>query len=153
MPAALCFASPALVDLDSVAAKRARVEQPPAAMRIGQPGQADIRQGAAVEQNEVFGPVLSVIRFETDEEALSIANGTRYGLGAYLHTSDLDRAHDFAERLQAGYVNVNGFAMMAPMSPFGGYKQSGFGRVGGWAGMEEYLQTKNVFIARRQLKA
>jgi aldehyde dehydrogenase (NAD+) len=114
---------------------------------------ADVRQGAAVEQNEVFGPVLSVIRFETDEEALSIANGTRYGLGAYLHTSDLDRAHDFAERLQAGYVNVNGFAMMAPMSPFGGYKQSGFGRVGGWAGMEEYLQTKNVFIARRQLKA
>jgi aldehyde dehydrogenase (NAD+) len=110
---------------------------------------ADIVPGASLEQNEVFGPVLSVTRFERDAQALAIANGTRYGLGAYLHTRDLDRAHRFVEQLEAGYVSVNGFAMMAPMSPFGGYKQSGFGRVGGFAGIEEYMQTKNVFFARR----
>lgn len=110
---------------------------------------ADVPVGASLEQNEVFGPVLSITKFTDDAEALAIANGTRYGLGAYLHTRDLDRALGFAERLEAGYVNINGFASMAPMAPFGGYKQSGFGRVGGWAGMEEYLQTKNVFIAKR----
>ena len=110
---------------------------------------ADVKPGSSLEQNEVFGPVLAVTPFANDSEALAIANGTRYGLGAYLHTCDLDRAHHFAEQLEAGYVNINGFASMAPMAPFGGYKQSGFGRVGGWAGMEEYLQTKNVFVARR----
>ena len=110
---------------------------------------ADIAPEASLAQNEVFGPVLAVSRFESDEEALAIANGTRYGLGAYLHTHNLDRAHAFADQLEAGYVNINGFAMMAPMSPFGGYKQSGFGRVGGFAGIEEYMQIKNVFVARR----
>jgi aldehyde dehydrogenase (NAD+) len=110
---------------------------------------ADVAAGASLEQNEVFGPVLSITPFATDAEALAIANGTRYGLGAYLHTRDLDRALAFAEQLEAGYVNINGFAGMAPTAPFGGYKQSGFGRVGGWAGVEEYLQTKNVFIARK----
>ncbi|WP_022980833.1 aldehyde dehydrogenase, partial [Ideonella sp. B508-1] len=113
---------------------------------------ADVRPGSSLEQNEVFGPVLSITPFTDDEEALVIANGTRYGLGAYLHTRDLDRAHGIAERLEAGYVSINGFAGMAPMAPFGGYKQSGFGRVGGWAGMEEYLQLKNVFIARRGIQ-
>ncbi len=110
---------------------------------------ADVAPGSSLEQNEVFGPVLSITPFADDAEALAIANGTRYGLGAYLHTSDLDRAHRFAERLEAGYVNINGFAFMAPSAPFGGYKQSGFGRAGGWAGMEEFLQLKNVFVARR----
>ncbi|MGF6384893.1 aldehyde dehydrogenase family protein [Paraburkholderia atlantica] len=113
---------------------------------------ADVQPGSALEQNEVFGPVLSITPFADDAEALAIANGTRYGLGAYLHTNDLDRAHAFAERLDAGYVNINGFAAMAPGAPFGGYRQSGFGRVGGWAGMEEYLQLKNVFVARREGK-
>lgn len=110
---------------------------------------ADVPAGASLEQNEVFGPVLSITQFADDAEALRIANGTRYGLGAYLHTRDLDRALTFAEQLEAGTVHINGFASMTPIAPFGGYKQSGFGRVGGWAGMEEYLQTKNVFIARR----
>lgn len=109
---------------------------------------ADIEPGSPLEQNEVFGPVLAVVPFDSDAEALEIANGTRFGLGAYLHTRDLDRAHTFAERLQAGYVNINGFATMAPTAPFGGYKQSGIGRTGGRPGVEEFLQTKNVFIAR-----
>ena len=113
---------------------------------------ADVQEGSALEQNEVFGPVLSITPFADDAEALAIANGTRYGLGAYLHTNDLDRAHAFAERLDAGYLNINGFASMAPGAPFGGYRQSGFGRVGGWAGMEEYLQLKSVFVARRDGK-
>ncbi len=113
---------------------------------------ADVAPGSSLEQNEVFGPVLAIVPFKDDAEALAIANGTRYGLGAYLHTRDLDRAHAFAERLEAGYVNINGFASMAATAPFGGYKQSGFGRVGGWAGMEEYLQLKNVFVARREVR-
>lgn len=110
---------------------------------------ADVAPGSSLEQNEVFGPVLAITPFETEEEALAIANGTRYGLGAYLHTRDIDRAQAFAEKLEAGYVNVNGFAMMAPTAPFGGYKQSGVGRAGGRLGLEEFLQVKNVFIARR----
>lgn len=113
---------------------------------------ADIKPGSSLEQNEVFGPVLSITPFADDSEALAIANGTRYGLGAFLHTRDLDRAHAFAERLEAGYISINGFASMAPTAPFGGYKQSGFGRTGGWAGLEEYLQVKNVFVARRAVK-
>ncbi|MCM2459327.1 aldehyde dehydrogenase [Pseudomonas sp. CG7] len=114
---------------------------------------ADVVPESFLAQNEVFGPVLAITPFADDAEALAIANGTRYGLGAYLHTQDIDRAHAFAEQLEAGYINVNGFASMAPMSPFGGYKQSGFGRVGGWAGMEEYLQLKNVFVARREVRS
>lgn len=110
---------------------------------------ADVQPGSTLDQNEVFGPVLAITPFEDEDEALAIANGTRYGLGAYLHTRDLDRAHRLAAQLEAGYVNINGFAMMSPDAPFGGYRQSGFGRTGGRHGLEEFLQLKNVFIARR----
>jgi aldehyde dehydrogenase (NAD+) len=110
---------------------------------------ADVPPDSPLAQNEVFGPVLAIIPFSSDAEALSIANGTRYGLGAHLHTADLDRAHAFAARLEAGYVSINGFAAMAPTASFGGYKQSGFGRAGGRAGLEEFLRVKNVFVARR----
>jgi aldehyde dehydrogenase (NAD+) len=110
---------------------------------------ADVAPDSALAQNEVFGPVLAITPFASDIEALNIANDTRYGLGAYLHTADLDRAHAFAARLEAGYISINGFAAMAPTAPFGGYKQSGFGRAGGRAGLEEFLRLKNVFVARR----
>lgn len=106
----------------------------------------DVSPDSELAQKEVFGPVLSVIRFRTEEQAIDIANGTPFGLGAYLHTRDLARAHRVAARLEAGNVSVNGFYGMAPNAPFGGYKASGFGRTGGRFGLAEFLQQKNVYI-------
>jgi aldehyde dehydrogenase (NAD+) len=110
----------------------------------------DVKPGSLLAQDEIFGPVLSVIPFDTDEEAIAIANGTRYGLGAYLHTRNIDRARQAARRLDAGYISINGFSGMTPTAPFGGYKQSGYGRAGGRAGLDEYLQSKTVFVGGRQ---
>jgi len=107
---------------------------------------ADVAPEAAISRGEIFGPVLSILRFSDEDEAVGIANATPYGLGAYLHTRDLDRALRVSARLEAGYVSVNGFAGMMPNAPFGGYKQSGYGREGGRAGLEEFLQTKTVWI-------
>jgi aldehyde dehydrogenase (NAD+) len=107
---------------------------------------ADVAPDAGISRGEIFGPVLSILRVSDDDEAVRIANATPYGLGAYLHTRDLDRALNVSARLEAGYVSVNGFAGMTPNAPFGGYKQSGYGREGGHAGLEEFLQTKTVWI-------
>jgi aldehyde dehydrogenase (NAD+) len=106
----------------------------------------DVDQRSDIARNEIFGPVLSVLRFSGDEEVVDLANDSEFGLGAYIHTADSQRAIKVAHALQAGYVNVNGFAAMSPSAPFGGYKASGFGREGGRAGLEEYLQAKNVFF-------
>jgi len=107
---------------------------------------ADVSPEAPISRGEIFGPVLSILRVSDDDEAVRIANATPYGLGAYLHTRDIDRALSVSARLEAGYVSVNGFAGMTPNGPFGGYKQSGYGREGGHAGLEEFLQTKTVWI-------
>jgi len=107
---------------------------------------ADVDPRSHIAREEIFGPVLSVIRFETEDEAVAMANDSELGLGAYVQTASLDRAHRLAATLQAGYVNINGFSNMDPAAPFGGYKQSGFGRIGGQAGLEEYLQTKTVYL-------
>ena len=107
---------------------------------------ADVDSSSPLAREEIFGPVLSVIRFETEDEAVALANDSDLGLGAYVQTGSLDRAHRLAAKLQAGYVNINGFSNMEPAAPFGGYKQSGFGRIGGRAGLEEYLQTKTVYL-------
>jgi acyl-CoA reductase-like NAD-dependent aldehyde dehydrogenase len=107
----------------------------------------DVEHGSHLAANEVFGPVLSVLRFSTEEEVVAKANDSIYGLGAYLHTGDASRAHRVAAQLQAGMVIVNGLPGMSPGAPFGGYKQSGFGREGGRWGIEEFVQQKNVFIA------
>ena len=109
----------------------------------------DVAPEARIAREEVFGPVLSVLRFSTQEEAVRIANDTWSGLGAYLHTRDLDRALAVSRELQAGYITVNSYPAMNPGAPFGGYKQSGYGRVGGREGIEEYLQTKNIFIGSK----
>jgi acyl-CoA reductase-like NAD-dependent aldehyde dehydrogenase len=97
-------------------------------------------------QREVFGPVLSLVRFADEDEAVELANGTDYGLGGLVYTRDIDRAHRLAKRLQAGYVGINAFPPMPPSAPFGGVKQSGFGREGGRDGLMEFLQIKNVYI-------
>jgi acyl-CoA reductase-like NAD-dependent aldehyde dehydrogenase len=97
-------------------------------------------------QQEIFGPVLSILRFGTEDEAIELANNTVYGLAAYVHTRDLRRAHEMAAALEAGGVAVNGFPVVPPGTPFGGVKQSGFGREGGRWGLEEFTRTKNVYI-------
>ena len=109
---------------------------------------ADVRQDSALAQHEVFGPVLAVTPFDTEEEAIALANSTSYGLGAYIHTQNLRRAHYFASQMQAGMVQVNGSGEgMQPFAPFGGMKQSGYGRLGGRHGIHEFLQVKNVWMS------
>jgi acyl-CoA reductase-like NAD-dependent aldehyde dehydrogenase len=108
---------------------------------------ADVANDSAIAQHEVFGPVLTVTPFDTEEEAIGLANGTDYGLGGYIHTQNLRRAHNVAAALDAGMVQVNGSGEgMAPCVPFGGMKQSGFGRLGGEAGLKEFLRVKNVWV-------
>jgi acyl-CoA reductase-like NAD-dependent aldehyde dehydrogenase len=99
-----------------------------------------------IAQEEVFGPVLSVLTFKDEEEAIAIANDSRFGLGSGVWTSDIGRAHRMAERLQAGTVWVNTYRAVSYMAPFGGYKDSGLGRENGIDAIREYLQTKSVWI-------
>lgn len=106
----------------------------------------DVDPSSDLAQKEIFGPVLSVLRFDTDDEAIELANNTPYGLAAYVHTRDLRRAHVIAGALDAGGVAVNGFPIVPSSAPFGGVKQSGFGREGGIWGLREFQRTKNVYI-------
>lgn len=108
---------------------------------------SDVDPDSELATEEVFGPVLSVLRFRTEDEAVALANASRYGLAGYVHTGDLDRALRVASALEVGNVGVNGAGAPAgPFAPFGGVKQSGYGRVGGLAGLHEFLRTKNVLI-------
>jgi acyl-CoA reductase-like NAD-dependent aldehyde dehydrogenase len=108
---------------------------------------ADVDNGSNIAQHEVFGPVLTVTPFETEEEAITLANGTAYGLGGYIHTQNLRRAHHVATQLDAGMIHVNGSGEgMTPCVPFGGMKQSGYGRLGGEEGLHEFLRVKNVWM-------
>jgi phenylacetaldehyde dehydrogenase len=100
-----------------------------------------------VVQEEIFGPVLTVQPFDTEDEAVALANGTAYGLAAGLHTNDVARAHRVAARLEAGIVWVNDWAMLDPAMPFGGVKQSGYGRENGPEALESYTRTKSVLIS------
>lgn len=99
-----------------------------------------------IAQEEVFGPVLSVIRFRDEEDALRIANGVRFGLAAAVWTRDMGRALRMSEKLQAGTVWINTYRAVSFMAPFGGYKDSGLGRENGIDAVREYLQTKTVWI-------
>jgi aldehyde dehydrogenase (NAD+) len=99
-----------------------------------------------VSQEEVFGPFMAVTTFRTDEEALAIANGTEYGLGAGLWTRDLQRAHLVARELRAGMVWINSYKRVSPGSPFGGVGASGYGREMGFEAMREYTQPKSVWV-------
>jgi betaine-aldehyde dehydrogenase len=99
-----------------------------------------------IAQEEVFGPFVTVLTFADDEEALKIANGTEYGLGAGLWTRDLARAHRFARDIKSGMVWINSYKRVHPASPFGGVGQSGYGREMGFEAMHEYTQVKSVWV-------
>ena len=96
--------------------------------------------------NEVFGPVAPVVLFDTDEEALKLANDTEYGLISYVYSADLKRAIRFAEAMESGMVAINRGMVSDPAAPFGGVKQSGLGREGGFDGIHEFLQTKYIGV-------
>ena len=96
-----------------------------------------------IAREEIFGPVLALIPFESEQEAVDIANDTPYGLSAYVQSADQDRAQRVAARLRAGNVHINGTSL-SDLSPFGGYKQSGNGREGGKWGLMEFLEVKAV---------
>jgi acyl-CoA reductase-like NAD-dependent aldehyde dehydrogenase len=106
----------------------------------------DVDDASDLACNEVFGPVLSVMRFRDEDEVVERANRSPYGLAAYVFTQDAARAHRMARRLEVGAVTLNTFPFLSPGAPFGGYKQSGFGREGGRAGIEEFLRRKNVLM-------
>ena len=103
----------------------------------------DVSNAMRIAQEEIFGPVLVIIPFDTEDEAIEIANDTPYGLAAYLQTGDQARAERVAARLRAGAVHINGGGFNYG-SPFGGYKQSGNGREGGVMGLDDYLETKTL---------
>jgi succinate-semialdehyde dehydrogenase/glutarate-semialdehyde dehydrogenase len=98
-------------------------------------------------QEEIFGPVAPITTFGDDDEALRIANDTRFGLVAYAFTRDLTRTLRVSEALEYGMVGINQGIVSNPAAPFGGVKHSGFGREGGFEGIDEYLSVKYVGIA------
>jgi succinate-semialdehyde dehydrogenase/glutarate-semialdehyde dehydrogenase len=108
---------------------------------------AGVPDDARLLDEEIFGPVAPVATFKTDQEALDAANRTEYGLVAYVYTRELNRALRVAEGLETGMVGLNQGVVSNPAAPFGGVKQSGFGREGGFEGIDEYLETKYVAVA------
>ncbi len=106
-----------------------------------------VPQDARLLDEEIFGPVAPVATFSTDEQAIEAANRTEYGLVAYVYTRDLDRAFRVCEAIETGMVGLNQGVVSNPAAPFGGVKQSGFGREGGFEGIDEYLETKYVALA------
>jgi len=99
-----------------------------------------------IAREEIFGPVLSVLTFEDEEEAIRIANDTPYGLAAGVWTSSVQRSHRMAHKIKAGTVWINAFRAVSANVPFGGYKHSGLGRENGIDAMKEYTQVKSVWI-------
>jgi len=108
---------------------------------------ADVPRDARVQSEEIFGPVAPLTSFDTDDEAVALANHTEFGLVSYVFTADLNRALRVCERLETGMIGLNQGMVSNPAAPFGGVKQSGLGREGGRVGIDEYLETKYVAVA------
>jgi aldehyde dehydrogenase (NAD+) len=106
-----------------------------------------VKNSMRIAQEEVFGPVLSIIPFKDEDEALAIGNDIVYGLAAGVWTQNMRRALLMADRLQAGTVWINTYRAVSYLSPFGGYKRSGIGRESGQEMLKEYLQVKSVWIS------
>ena len=103
-----------------------------------------VKNNNPILQQEIFGPVAPIVITNSDEEAIELANATEFGLIAYVYSSDLKRAIKVAESLESGMVAINKGVISDPAAPFGGFKQSGLGREGGFAGIEEFLETKYI---------
>ena len=110
---------------------------------------ADVTPEMLISHEETFGPVAALAPFDTEDEAIALANDTVYGLAAYFHTRDYARLLRVAERLEYGIVGANCGLISAPNVPFGGVKESGYGREGGAFGIDEYLDVKYVLVGRR----
>jgi aldehyde dehydrogenase (NAD+) len=107
---------------------------------------SDVDHEMRLAQEEIFGPVIAAIPFADIDEVARLANTTSYGLGSGVWTSDVRKAHKLAEKIRAGSVWVNSYQAMDPAGPFGGYKMSGYGRESGVQQMDEYLNTKAVWL-------
>ncbi|WP_242418311.1 aldehyde dehydrogenase, partial [Frankia sp. CpI1-P] len=107
----------------------------------------DVDPDSELAQTEVFGPVLTIFRFRTEQEAVALANGTRYALSSYVQTRDLQRALRVAAELDAGETLINGATNLKVGRPFGGFGLSGVGKEGGREGIEEFLRIRSVGIA------
>jgi aldehyde dehydrogenase (NAD+) len=107
---------------------------------------ADVDNRMRIAQEEIFGPVLVVIPFDDDDDAVAIANDSVYGLSGSVTSGSVERSMAVARRIRTGTIGVNGANWYAPDSPFGGYKASGIGRQGGLEGFEQYLETKTVAL-------
>ena len=103
---------------------------------------------SAIMREEIFGPVLGIIRFSTEEEAVEIANATEYGLVSYVFTENIHRGHRMIDQLETGMMGLNTGLVSNAAAPFGGLKQSGIGREGGFEGIHEFLSTKYTLIPR-----
>ena len=108
---------------------------------------AGVPDDARALSEEIFGPVAPISTFSSDEQAIAAANRTEYGLVAYVYTRDLGRAFTVCEGIESGMVGLNQGVVSNPAAPFGGVKQSGFGREGGFEGIGEYLETKYVAMS------
>ena len=108
----------------------------------------DVPADARILKEEVFGPVAPITGFDTEDEGVAAANNTEYGLAAYVYTQSLDRALRVAEGIESGMVGVNRGVISDAAAPFGGVKESGFGREGGSEGIEEYLDTKYIALTK-----
>ena len=104
---------------------------------------AGVTPDMTIAQEEIFGPVLSILTYEDDDDAVRIANGTVFGLGGAVQSGDVERAKSVARRMRTGQVDINGAAFNS-LAPFGGYKQSGNTRERGVFGLEEFLETKSL---------
>jgi aldehyde dehydrogenase (NAD+) len=107
----------------------------------------DVTSDMRIAQEEVFGPVLAVLRFRTEEDAVRIANDVRYGLAAGIWTQSIPRAIRVANRLQAGTIWINNYRMVSYMTPFGGFKASGIGRENGAEAIKEFMQVKSIWLS------
>jgi succinate-semialdehyde dehydrogenase/glutarate-semialdehyde dehydrogenase len=107
----------------------------------------DVPADAAMAKEEIFGPVAPLYRFQTEDEAVAMANNTEYGLAAYLFTSDLKRGLAVSGRIEAGMIALNRGLVSDPAAPFGGVKQSGLGREGGIHGIAEFMEPKYVAVS------
>lgn len=108
----------------------------------------DVPANARILKEEVFGPVAPIVGFDTEEQGIAAANDTEYGLAAYIYTQSLDRALRVAESIKSGMVGINRGVISDPAAPFGGVKESGFGREGGFEGIDEYLDVKYIALTK-----